>query len=259
MTISLALTVGNSQFQKIELSENASLPAAFGITYLKASVRDFAVTIDVADLPTFPVTFISSLVPYIAKDGEVSVQIDNADQPSETKQDYSNVKTAFLLAGLTLTRETWGSDGHKSFVATLGEADITSKPVSLPKKKSSKFSNADADADDQILDEDALLESAGSLVPLPAAPANLPGSSSDDCSGRKACDNCSCGRADNEAAAARGEISKEEFEAAPTSACGSCGKGDAFRCAGCPYLGKPAFKAGEESKVMLETTDDFEF
>jgi len=96
-----------------------------------------------------------------------------------------------------------------------------------------------------LVDEDALLTEADREAPArPDGEACGPGR-------RKACKDCTCGlKEELEAGGGAAEAPKKDFK----SACGNCSLGDAFRCAGCPYLGQPAFSEGE--KVTLELTDD---
>ena len=66
----------------------------------------------------------------------------------------------------------------------------------------------------------------------------------------KPCDNCSCGAKE----VYEGKITLEQLEKGQVeSNCGKCYLGDAFRCATCPFLGKPAFEPGE--KVKLQNAD----
>lgn len=73
--------------------------------------------------------------------------------------------------------------------------------------------------------------------------------------GPKPCANCTCGlkeKYDQEQLA--NGVSKEDLEKGNVeSSCGKCYLGDAFRCAGCPYRGLPAFEKGD--KVKLVNTD----
>jgi anamorsin len=69
---------------------------------------------------------------------------------------------------------------------------------------------------------------------------------------RRACKGCTCGRKEAEEVADAAAAPA----AAPTSNCGNCWKGDAFRCGTCPHLGKPAFKPGTNGAVLLDATDD---
>eukprot|EP00298_Acanthocystis_sp_HF-20_P004021 c14370_g1_i1.p1 GENE.c14370_g1_i1~~c14370_g1_i1.p1 ORF type:complete len:320 (+),score=126.77 c14370_g1_i1:81-962(+) len=74
---------------------------------------------------------------------------------------------------------------------------------------------------------------------------------------KKACKNCSCGRAElenqNPAGVVLGDVSADANSATQPikSACGNCALGDAFRCASCPFLGLPPFQKGEEGKILL--------
>ncbi|TFK27020.1 anamorsin domain-containing protein [Coprinopsis marcescibilis] len=128
------------------------------------------------------------------------------------------------------------------------------------------------------IDADALLTAEDKARPIPTCEPvdrNAPRR-------KKACKNCSCGLAeleeeekknakvvvidasiDGEAGAKAIEQSERQklLEAAAktpkaSSSCGSCFLGDAFRCAGCPYLGLPAFKPGEKVEIDFGM-DDF--
>jgi len=123
-----------------------------------------------------------------------------------------------------------------------------SQPLKLNGKRTENVSKKDStvwtiSANDEVEDEDTLLQEDDLKIPV---------KQKDDCEvgkngTKKACKNCTCGR-------------KEGISTVPTpqikSSCGNCYLGDAFRCSGCPYLGKPAFKPGEEKLILnLDTAD----
>lgn len=158
-----------------------------------------------------------------------------------------SIHSSFTLAGLKGASERREADGSRVFTATRPSAIKSSsgaKPLSLAKKSAVSIS---LDDDDELIDEDGLLSGGADslLAPPPAMEATA--TAGDDCGGRTACDDCTCGRAEQESGAKK--------QQAKASSCGKCGLGDAFRCASCPYLGKPAFKPGEEH-VMLDLQDD---
>ncbi|TYI00546.1 hypothetical protein ES332_A11G141600v1 [Gossypium tomentosum] len=94
-----------------------------------------------------------------------------------------------------------------------------------------------------LIDEDSLLTEEDLKKPqLPTVGDCEVGST------RKACKNCTCGRAEQEEKVQKLELSADQLNN-PQSACGNCGLGDAFRCSTCPYKGLPPFKLGE--KVSL--------
>lgn len=85
---------------------------------------------------------------------------------------------------------------------------------------------------------------------------------------RRACKDCTCGlsqKIEAEDTAKRAEADKTldamklgsddlaevDFTVqGKVGSCGSCALGDAFRCDGCPYIGLPAFKPGEEVRLL---------
>jgi len=104
-------------------------------------------------------------------------------------------------------------------------------------------------ADDNVplVDEDELLRA--ETFKVESTPRDCgPGNSAP----RRACKNCSCGLAEEEAAAESKVAGGKQAEPSMAkSACGNCGLGDAFRCSTCPFLGQPAFKKGEAVKLDL--------
>jgi hypothetical protein len=175
---------------------------------------------------------LANWVPFMCADGTVSIKVVGE------AADLQPVHTSFLLAGLSLASERREADGSRVLTASRKfSATVSAAPL---KKTNAVTVSLD---DDDMIEEDDLL-SDDVLAPPPAMGARSEG---DDCSGRKACDDCSCGRADAEASA--------KPTNAPSSSCGKCSLGDAFRCASCPYLGKPAFKPGEEH-LVLQLADD---
>ncbi|KAH7376131.1 cytokine-induced anti-apoptosis inhibitor 1, Fe-S biogenesis-domain-containing protein [Plectosphaerella cucumerina] len=120
--------------------------------------------------------------------------------------------------------------------------------------------------DDELIDEDTLLteEDLKRTVNMPPECAPKAGKR------RRACKDCTCGLAERLAAEdatkradadaklqaiqkakpvtlGLDDLTEVDFTVeGKTGSCGNCSLGDAFRCDGCPYIGMPSWKPGEQ-------------
>ncbi|KAK4486298.1 hypothetical protein RD792_008969 [Penstemon davidsonii] len=168
-----------------------------------------------------------------------SILLRVSSQSDSEQMTKSSLERKLLVAGF-LDIQTSESSQSLGIVAKKPSWKIGS---SFSIKKTLKvLPKVQIDDDADLIDEDSLLTEEDLKKP------QLP---PDDCevgSTRKACKNCTCGRAEAEEKVPKLGLTMDQLSN-PQSACGNCGLGDAFRCGTCPYKGLPAFKLGE--KVTL--------
>ncbi|KAI9889939.1 MAG: electron carrier [Vezdaea aestivalis] len=126
------------------------------------------------------------------------------------------------------------------------------------------FDYGESDDDDDIIDENTLLDDQERNRPMKPPTECLPKLGKR----RRACADCTCGLAARLAAEdaqkrsaadaslatltlAADDLNEVDFTVkGKVGSCGNCALGDAFRCEGCPYVGMPAFKPGEEVRLV---------
>lgn len=147
------------------------------------------------------------------------------------------------------------STGVRFAVATKPDVAVgAAAKVNIGQDSSAKWEMSALDlAEGDLVDEKDLLDDGLDTTKIPGGCGDAPAAEGGK---KRACKNCSCGLAEQEAAGiVAGAPKTVEEKITKSSSCGNCAKGDAFRCAGCPFLGKPAFEPGQE-RVMLTSIDD---
>ncbi|KAK5217894.1 electron carrier [Exophiala xenobiotica] len=163
--------------------------------------------------------------------------------------------------------------GRKNVARAAGGLSTNGNSVSLPlngKRKSVDvvpagvgFDDGADEDDDELIDEDTLLDEDDLKRPI-----KIPTECKPKAKRRRACKDCTCGlaqkleaedksRRDNADQALNtmklqaDDLAEVDFTVeGKVGSCGNCSLGDAFRCDGCPYIGLPAFKPGEEVRLL---------
>ncbi|AEO63548.1 uncharacterized protein THITE_2108974 [Thermothielavioides terrestris NRRL 8126] len=175
------------------------------------------------------------------------------------KPEYEEEEVVPLRLGLKNKKAEEGSNGAGKSAAAPAPA-----PAGVGFVDFSDDLELDADDDDDVIDEETLLTEEDLRRPIQQPPECQPQPGKK----RKACKDCTCGlaaRLEAEDKARRAKADKDlntlklksedlnelDFTVkGKTGSCNSCYLGDAFRCDGCPYIGLPAFKPGEEVKIL---------
>lgn len=196
---------------------------------------------------------LANWIPLLHQTAQLKIILQSS---SNEKASLEPIHTSLLLSGLKATSEEHcPSHDIILHVERKARTSTQSRPLqNLNRNKNTEqlndvMKNVD---DDDLIDEDDLLSGNDAFQP-PNIDPNQQKKNIDDCGGRQPCDNCTCGRAEGKMPQQEKLTDEELLQ--KSSACGNCPKGDAFRCASCPFLGKPAFQPGEEH-LVLNLVDD---
>ncbi len=214
----------------------ASIETAEGVTLTEAQTNSsdfwrflFAALCDLGTIQAWlPVSSQESVASMLSMHGFVDLQFSNPEF-QDGKLAVIAKKPAFKVGGTSLKRK------NKQPVA----AAEVNPWANLDQDANNAGENAQINEDSLMQNEDAIKavteQFAGECDRL------MPG---------KPCADCTCGKKELQ----EGTITLDQLEKGQVeSSCGKCYLGDAFRCAGCPFRGKPAFEAGD--KVRLQAAD----
>jgi len=169
-----------------------------------------------------------------------------------TFQDSEQLKANLTLAGFLNPTITMSGSWIQVMAKKPAWEQGTSQGIKIKKKMAPKVQPVvewKMEITDDLMDENDLVRESDLVKPDMEKIRSDCGAGKQ---GGRACKNCTCGRAEQEAKekAEGGPKSKLTLEMLENpgieSSCGSCALGDAFRCAGCPYRGLPVFKPGEK-------------
>ncbi|KAK9129000.1 hypothetical protein Syun_017797 [Stephania yunnanensis] len=215
---------------------------------IESSSKDIVIVSRMHDLPGDHLLL--EIFRVLRSNGTILIQmsLSTAESLDET---VSTLKRQLMLSGFLNAQNL----DVKQFVST-SDVNYATVKASKPsweigssfsiKKTTQSLPKVQIDDDMDLIDEDSLLTEEDLKKP------QIPIGDCEIGSTRKACKNCTCGRAEEEEKVVKLGLTTDQLNN-PQSACGSCGLGDAFRCGTCPYKGLPPFKLGE--KVLL--TDNF--
>jgi Cytokine-induced anti-apoptosis inhibitor 1, Fe-S biogenesis len=202
--------------------------------------------IRIGDASLFQPLELSKFVPLLAEHAKVMFDVAIIDIPK--------VQMACILSGLSVFSERVSNGTDRRVITATkpprsSSRSVQTRPLLLNTTTATNNNNNNGTV---LIDEDDLLQEEGDWAPDTTKTTTT--EAENDCSGRAPCDNCTCGRKEGND---NSPLASATSNQAPLSSnCGKCGMGDAFRCSSCPFLGKPAFKAGQEH-LVLDLQDDF--
>ncbi|XP_051213566.2 anamorsin homolog isoform X2 [Lolium perenne] len=240
----LAMAAEVSWDDMVVITQCASLDGK--LPYDDSSVG--AVLSVIKNMESFGDKFVAEINRVLQAGGIVLVQ---SFTPSSVQKPNNYIKRQLLIGGFVEVQAsaTSSRDSVQSFTIR-AKKPTWSMGSSFPLKKAIKALPKTKIDDDELIDEHSLLTEDDLKKPqLPVAGDCEVGATK---KARKACKNCSCGRAEAKQKVEKLGLTADQIDN-PVSACGSCGLGDAFRCSGCPYRGLAPFKLGQ--KVTL--SDNF--
>lgn len=199
-------------------------------------------TIDLTEQTTTPLNHFIALLPTIPFDEQLAVK---------AKATNAAVKRALVFAGLSVRGTETVDDVTTFTIIRPNKNKIQAKPI-----EAAQAPAAAAPAEQVTGWGIDPTKTAGTVDEAELLQDTVTETAQFDCGTgtgpKKACKNCTCGLADQEVADAQ---KAQEDKKEGTGGCGSCSLGDAYRCAGCPSLGKPAWKTIDGETIKINTSD----